>query len=136
MPSFLGDGEIFPVSELRARRERSGEQYLEFLRIPAMSVGLYSIPAGGVDPQTPHREDEIYYVIRGRASFTLAGRDRPVEPGATIFVAKGVDHRFHSVKEDLDLLVVFAPEESPDPEPPPSAPSRDREGSHRPSKGS
>ncbi|MCI4352264.1 MAG: cupin domain-containing protein [Thermoplasmata archaeon] len=96
--------------------------YLEFLRIPAMSVGFYALPVGGVDPQTPHREDEIYYVIRGRATITIAGRDQAVEPGATIFVAQGVDHRFHGVTEPLELLVVFAPEESPEPPPgPPSA---------------
>ena len=112
------DGMVVSLSELRARRERSGELYLEFLRVPAMSVGLYALPAGGVDPQTPHREDEIYHVIRGRATITIAGRDRPVEPGATIFVAKGVEHRFHTVTEPLEVLVVFAPEESPEPAPP------------------
>jgi mannose-6-phosphate isomerase-like protein (cupin superfamily) len=110
-----GEGGVFPLTEIRERRVRSGELYVEFLRIPAMSVGFYALPAGGVDPQTPHREDEVYYVIRGRAVITIAGRDRAVEPGATIFVAKGVEHRFHSVSEPLELLVVFAPAESPGP---------------------
>jgi mannose-6-phosphate isomerase-like protein (cupin superfamily) len=109
------DGAVFPLSEIRNRHRTSGDLYVEFLRIPAMSVGFYALPAGEVDPQTPHREDEIYYVIRGRATISIAGRDRPVEPGLTIFVAKGVEHRFHSVKEPLELLVVFAPEESEDP---------------------
>ena len=123
------DGAIVPLDEIRTRRERSHELYLEFLRIPAMSVGFYALPVGGVDPQTPHREDEIYYVIRGRATITIAGRDQPVESGATIFVARGVDHRFHTITEPLELLVVFAPEESSDPTPPPRpapAPRPDR----------
>lgn len=115
MATIREDGAAFPLPELRERRVRSGELYLEFLRIPAMSAGLYALPAGGVDPQTPHREDEIYYVIRGRAMVTIAGRDRSVEAGTTIYVAKGVDHRFHSIQEPLELLVVFAPAESPDP---------------------
>jgi mannose-6-phosphate isomerase-like protein (cupin superfamily) len=109
------EGSVFPLDEIRQRRERSGELYVELLRIPAMSVGFYALPAGGRDPQTPHREDEVYYVIRGRATITIAGRDRGVEPGATIFVARGVEHRFHSVKDPLELLVVFAPAESPEP---------------------
>jgi mannose-6-phosphate isomerase-like protein (cupin superfamily) len=109
------EGAVFPLTELRERRERSGELYLEFLRIPAMSVGVYALPAGGVDPQTPHREDEVYYVLRGRATIRIAGQDHPVKPGATVFVARGVEHRFHSVKEPLELLVVFAPQESPEP---------------------
>lgn len=109
------DAAVFPLPEIEARRKRAGGLYLEFLRIPPMSVGLYALHAGGVDPQTPHREDEVYFVIRGRAAITIAGRDYPVEPGETIFVPKGVDHRFHSVTDALELLVVFAPEESADP---------------------
>jgi mannose-6-phosphate isomerase-like protein (cupin superfamily) len=125
MPTPPKDGAVFPLSEVRALRKRAGGLYVEFLRVPAMSVGFYTLHAGGVDPQTPHREDEVYYVIRGRGAITIAGRDYPVESGETIFVAKGVDHRFHSVTEPLELLVVFAPAESPDlPAPPPAAPGR------------
>lgn len=101
-----------------------------------MSVGFYALPAGGVDPQTPHREDEVYYVIRGRAMVSIAGKDRRVEAGATIFVAREVEHRFHTVTEALELLVVFAPAESSGPgppDPPPSNPSPAREA---PGKGS
>jgi mannose-6-phosphate isomerase-like protein (cupin superfamily) len=119
MPSPSRDPTVFPLSEIQARRKRAGGLYLEFLRVPAMSVGYYALHAGGVDPQTPHTEDEVYFVIRGRAAITIAGRDHPVEPGETIFVAKGVDHRFHSVTEPLELLVVFAPQESLDSPPPP-----------------
>lgn len=122
MTTTPGDGAVFALSDLRSRRERAGESYVEFLRIPAMSVGFYALPAGGVDPQTPHREDEVYYVIRGRGKVTIAGHDRSFEPGETIFVAKGVDHRFHSLQEPLELLVVFAPAETPDPPEPSTAP--------------
>lgn len=83
--------------------------WVEHLRVATMSVGTYSIPAGGTDDQTPHAEDEIYVVTTGRARFTCEGRTRAVEPGTTLFVAAGEDHRFHDVTEDLALLVVFAP---------------------------
>jgi mannose-6-phosphate isomerase-like protein (cupin superfamily) len=136
MSEFPPQGEVFPLAEIRKRREQSGELYLEFLRIPEMSVGFYALPASGVDPQTPHREDEIYYVIRGRATISISGEDRPVAPGATIFVAKGADHRFHSVSEPLELLVVFAPEESSEPKPPHSPPADGRNRRSRPRKGS
>ena len=136
MSTFPEGGAVFPLPELRARRERSGELYAEFLRIPAMSVGFYALHAGSVDPQTPHREDEIYYVIRGRAAITIAGRDWSVEPGSVIFVAKGIDHRFHSVTEALEVLVVFAPQESPEPGPTPTPPPGRRAGRRSPGKGS
>jgi hypothetical protein len=37
--------------------------------------------------------------------------DREVGPGAVIFVKAGDEHRFHSISEDLTLLVFFAPAE-------------------------
>jgi mannose-6-phosphate isomerase-like protein (cupin superfamily) len=114
VPSPPNEAALFPLSVIQARRKRAGGLYLEFLRIPAMSVGYYALDVGGVDPQSPHAEDEVYYVIRGRGAISIAGRDHPVEPGETIFVAKGVDHRFHSITEPLELLVVFAPQESSD----------------------
>ena len=86
-----------------------GPDYVEHLRVPALSVGTYSIPAGAVDDQSPHAEDEIYYVTSGRGSFTAGGRTVAAVPGMTLFVPAGEDHRFHDITEDLALLVFFAP---------------------------
>lgn len=83
--------------------------WVEHLRVPAMSVGTYSIPVGGTDDQMPHAEDKIYVVRAGRASFSAGGETVHVHPGATLFVGAGEEHRFHDVTEDLALLVVFAP---------------------------
>ena len=83
--------------------------WVEHLRVPAMSVGTYSIPVGGLDDQTPHGEDEIYVVTAGRGSFTSGSLTVEVGPGTTLFVGAGEDHRFHDVTEDLALVVVFAP---------------------------
>jgi quercetin dioxygenase-like cupin family protein len=88
--------------------------WVEHLGVPTMSVGTYSIPAGGLDDQSPHAEDEIYVVTAGRAKVTAGGRTLEVRPGTTLFVGAGEDHRFHDVEEDLALLVVFAPHYSGD----------------------
>ena len=77
-----------------------------------MSLGLYVLPAGGVDPQKPHAEDEVYYVVSGRGSIRVDAEDHQVEPGSIVFVKAGAEHRFHSIAEDLTLLVFFAPAES------------------------
>jgi quercetin dioxygenase-like cupin family protein len=103
--------DAFHLSELRAQRAQAQRLYLEFLRVDSLSVGLYELPAGGVDPQQSHTEDEIYYVIAGRGSIRVAGEDQDVGPGSIIFVAAGVEHRFHSITEELSILVVFAPAE-------------------------
>lgn len=100
------------ANELRARHRLSKEPYLEFLRVPDMSAGLYEIPAGGEDKQQPHREDEIYLVLQGRCRMTLDNDEIEVQPGDVIYVRKKVGHRFHSIVEDLSVLVFFAPAET------------------------
>lgn len=83
--------------------------YVEHLRVPAMSVGTYCIPAGGVDDQAPHREDEIYLVLSGRGAFEAGGERVDVAAGSTLFVPAGEAHRFVDIAENLTVLVVFAP---------------------------
>ena len=103
--------EAFELDDLRQARAQAGRAYLEFLRVPALSMGLYELPAGGVDPQQPHTEDEVYYVARGAGQIRVGDEDRAVTPGSVVFVAAGVAHRFHSITEDLAILVFFAPAE-------------------------
>lgn len=101
----------FEISDLISERANSGKRYLEFLRVPTMSLGVYTLPAGDVDPQSPHTEDEAYYILSGRGQIFVGGEDRPVQPGSVVFVAAGVEHRFHSIAEELQILVFFAPAE-------------------------
>lgn len=101
--------ETFEREQLSEDHHKSGLAYHEFLRVRAMNAGIYVLKAGEPDPQQPHEQDEIYYVISGSAAFSCDGHDdRPVTTGAVIYVEKGVGHRFHSIAEDLTLLVVFA----------------------------
>lgn len=100
------------VPEIEEQRAESGKLYREFLRVPEMSAGLYVLPAGAADPQKPHREDEIYYVIRGRARFKAGSEDREISAGSVIFVAAQVGHRFYDITEELVVLVIFAPAET------------------------
>ncbi|HEX3103472.1 MAG TPA: cupin domain-containing protein [Terriglobales bacterium] len=89
-----------------------GKRYQEFLRVPAMSAGIYVLSAGATDKQSPHKEDEIYYVVRGKAKMQLGREDRFISQGDVIFVEKTLEHRFFEIAEELVLLVIFAPAES------------------------
>lgn len=102
---------FFEISQLETSRAQAGKLYLEFLRVPAMSAGVYTLAAGATDPQKPHKEDEMYYVIRGRAKARVGDQDRAVSAGNVIFVTAGVEHRFYSIEEELTLLVFFSPAE-------------------------
>ena len=103
----------FEYDEISQRQAESGQPYLQFINEGTMSLGLYVLTAGSTDEQSPHAEDEIYYVVAGRAAVTVAGERRPVRAGSIVFVAKGVEHRFVDIAEDLSILVFFAPEHEP-----------------------
>jgi gentisate 1,2-dioxygenase len=96
---------------LETSREQSGKPYLEFLREPAISAGLYTLPMGGTDLQQPHTEDEVYIVLEGLAQIRIGEHDYPVKTGDTIFVPALKEHHFHSIIEELRVIVVFAPAE-------------------------
>jgi mannose-6-phosphate isomerase-like protein (cupin superfamily) len=109
--------QLFDLSQLQGERSRRNQAYLEFLRVPAMSVGVYVLPMGGTDRQQPHREDEIYYVVSGRGRMRIrdaegAESDLAVAPRQILFVPARQEHRFHSITEELTVLVVFGPAES------------------------
>jgi mannose-6-phosphate isomerase-like protein (cupin superfamily) len=103
--------QAFDLSQLEIEHGQLGKLYLEFLRLPSLSMGLYRLPAGGTDPQSPHTEDEVYYVVNGKAQIIVGGEERAVQAGSIIFVTANVPHRFHSIEQDLDVLVFFAPGE-------------------------
>ncbi|HTZ61327.1 MAG TPA: cupin domain-containing protein [Thermoplasmata archaeon] len=97
--------------EVEAGKAKRGDGYAEFLRVATLSVGVYVLPAGGVDRQSPHTEDEIYYVVRGHGTLRHGNEESPANPGDVLFVPAREAHRFHSITEELVLLVVFAPPE-------------------------
>ncbi len=101
----------FMVQDLLAQANNDGKLYHEFLRVPDISMGLYHLPAGAVDPQQPHSEDEAYYIVSGAGKITVGEEDSPVQAGSIVYVPAHVPHRFHSISEDLVILVFFAPAE-------------------------
>jgi mannose-6-phosphate isomerase-like protein (cupin superfamily) len=105
MPHF------FHIDDLDRQRAASGKRYLEFTRVQAMSAGVYVLPKGGIDPQKPHREDEMYYVVKGRARMQIGSDHAEVKAGSVIFVEAELEHRFYDIKEELEVLVFFAPAE-------------------------
>lgn len=104
--------EAWDLSVIETRRTARRRLYEEFLRVPDLSAGLYVLEPGATDPQSPHAEDELYYVVFGRANVTVEGETRPVQAGSLIFVPARAVHRFHDVTERLELLVVFGPAET------------------------
>src|SRR5215469_4151642 len=104
---------VFDFSNLLAS---STQRYLEFVRVPSFSVGIYVLDAGDVDKQIPHSEDEVYYVASGQAKMKVGTgndlRSFNVGPGTIIFVPAREDHLFYDLTERLAVLVFFGPKDS------------------------
>src|SRR5699024_164633 len=92
------DVDAWEIETIERDRAAARERYREFLRVPDLSAGLYVLEAGATDPQQPHGEDELYYVVRGRARITVGEETRDVGPGSLVFVAAEVPHRFHDIR--------------------------------------
>jgi mannose-6-phosphate isomerase-like protein (cupin superfamily) len=103
---------FFGMDDLERQRAGQASPYLEFLRVPSMSAGIYVLAAGSADLQSPHQQDELYYVIRGRSRMRVGSDDRTVKVGSVVFVAAHAEHRFYDIEEELTVLVFFAPAET------------------------
>lgn len=101
----------YELNQLISQNTDSKKLYLEFLKVPDLSMGVYILPAGGIDPQSPHTEDEVYYIVSGKAQIQVADENRAVQSGSIVYVEKNVEHRFHSIEEELTVIVFFAPAE-------------------------
>ena len=78
------DWKAFDLETEIAKQAGSGRPYREFLRVPSLSCGIYSLPAGAKDLQGPHDEDEVYLVIRGRGRVRVNGREHEVKRGSLL----------------------------------------------------
>jgi mannose-6-phosphate isomerase-like protein (cupin superfamily) len=106
-------GAPFQAAELAdvvAQARTASDGYAaDVLRSDVLSVGLYLLPAGGNDDQTPHNEDEVYYAVSGRAKLRVGSQDHPVKAGTFLFVPALAVHFFHDIEEELVLVVFWAP---------------------------
>ncbi len=101
--------DAFDMCQIVADHFKSGQSYHEFFSAERLSVGLYVLEAGTTDLQLPHTEDEIYYIVSGSATIDVEGEHRKIGPGSVIYVGSYRPHQFHSITEDLRVIVVFAP---------------------------
>ena len=103
-----GNWQVFDLDEIRQQLRGESVEYREFLDVPALNCGFYHLSAGSKDMQSPHDEDEVYYVLSGKARMRLGDEDREVGPGSLLYVSATTEHSFFEIEEDMNLLVFFA----------------------------
>jgi mannose-6-phosphate isomerase-like protein (cupin superfamily) len=100
--------EVFDLEEIKGRLSGDKVQYKEFLKVPSLSCGIYHLPVGAKDMQTPHDEDEVYYVLSGRARVKVGDEIKEVSTGNVLYIQATETHSFFEIEEDMTLLVFFA----------------------------
>jgi mannose-6-phosphate isomerase-like protein (cupin superfamily) len=100
--------QVFDLEEIKKKLKGDAVEYLEFLNVPALNCGVYSLAAGSTDMQAPHDEDEVYFVLSGKARMRLGNEDRNIGPGSLLYVGASTEHSFFEIEEDMTLLVMFA----------------------------
>lgn len=100
--------QVYRVQDEIAKLKNEPVDYREFLSVPALNCGIYRLKAGSKDMQGAHDDDEVYYVLEGRARLRVGGEDHSVEPGSVLYVSATSDHSFFEIDEDMTLLVFFA----------------------------
>jgi mannose-6-phosphate isomerase-like protein (cupin superfamily) len=99
--------EAFDLARLVEKCESRGTPYLEFLRVPQLSCGIYTLSAGAKDTQSTHDEDEVYVVLRGRAELVVDGEVTALTKGSIVYVPADVPHEFVEIEDEISLLVLF-----------------------------
>ncbi len=87
------------------RVDAAGETYAKLLSVADGDVGMYR--PDKVDPQQPHRRDEIYVVAAGTGTFVCGDERHTFAAGDLLFVPAGVEHRFVDFTDDFATWVVF-----------------------------
>jgi len=103
-----GNWQVFDLDKVRDKLKGEAVEYLEFLNVPALNCGIYFLAAGSTDMQAPHDEDEVYFVLSGKARMHLGEEDRSIDPGSLLYVGATTEHSFFEIEEDMTLLVMFA----------------------------
>jgi mannose-6-phosphate isomerase-like protein (cupin superfamily) len=98
---------VFQLSELLAKVAPGSVRFHEFLRTPSLSCSVYHIPAGSKEMETAHEEDELYFVLEGKAQLRVEDEDHSVEKGTLMYVHAACDHTFFNIEEDLTVLAFF-----------------------------
>lgn len=99
-------GRVIPLNWAHSRIPGpAGEHSVSLFQRGMLNVKLSHPVSPNV--QTPHTQDEIYVVVRGKGILAHEGKRDAFEMGDLLFIAAGTDHHFEDFTNDLAVWVVF-----------------------------
>ena len=83
-----------------------GQPFATVMAGGSMRVELFAT-GGRPDLQTPHEQDELYFVQRGQGVLLIHDQRFDAQAGDAFFVAAGTPHHFEDTSTDFATWVVF-----------------------------
>lgn len=105
------ESQSYTLEDLYKQAQTQGGEYLQFIDNDNLSSGIYQLQKGSIDNQEPHKWDELYYVLEGKAKLRVEDKTYDAIPGSILFVKAKIEHTFVEIEEDLKVLVFFSKKE-------------------------
>jgi quercetin dioxygenase-like cupin family protein len=81
-------------------------------KTPQSESMVFTIPANfSNDHENSHKGDQIIYVIDGRATARVSGKEQEIKAGDVVTIPAGAMHTLRTGREPLFGLTIFAPPE-------------------------
>jgi quercetin dioxygenase-like cupin family protein len=81
-------------------------------KTPQTEAMVFTIPANfSNDHENSHRGDQIIYVVEGRATARVSGKEQEIKAGDVLTIPAGAMHTLRTGSEALFGLTIFAPPE-------------------------
>jgi mannose-6-phosphate isomerase-like protein (cupin superfamily) len=97
---------IFPLEDARAdARTIDGKRFASVAERGSLKL-LCSFPLRP-NVQSPHDQDELYFVVRGQGVLCHDDKREAFAAGDAMFIAAGTEHRFEDFSDDLTVWVAF-----------------------------
>lgn len=72
---------------------------------------LFTLTKGGNTPKHSHDWPHINYIVSGKGTLYLDGKEHTVEPGSVAYIPGGAEHQFKNQCEEDFAFICIVPEE-------------------------
>jgi len=97
----------FDLDQYLEKIKNNSSYFYTFINRDSLATGILVLKPGEKDTQTPHENDEVYFVISGDGFLKIKDKDYKVSKNKLFFVAKDVKHHFHGNSKELVVLYFF-----------------------------
>lgn len=101
----MNDKKVSLLEAIEQLKQEVDKPFTVLMKHGTMSVEYFAPKK--IDSQSPHRQDELYVIVRGHGQFYRDGEILECKAGDVLFVPAGMEHRFENFTDDFATWVVF-----------------------------